>query len=340
VSDTTEAGIAAHTCLLAPIPATLAKEIPNLQALQLHLQRKGKSPRTIKVYIKELTQLAKRADLTNTQDVELAIATYKKKNGQPASNAYKQKLIATYTVYCKHFNIKWDDDEKPKYTREEKSIQPPSDARIDQLVAAAKHHLSIKIQVSQQTGLRPIEIVGEKGLRARDVHLDQNTITARSTKGCNARPPIKIKPELTARLQAHITKNNLKPDDILFTGNSHTYSEHFMRFRTRLARKLNDPQIHAIRLYDIRHAYVTKQLRRTQNTEIVRQIVGHKHLNTTQKYLHLLAGTNGEWIVEGTTDKERAKQLLTEDFTYQLTTPDGTMLFRKPKKTLFFCIIA
>ncbi len=77
--------------------------------------------------------------------------------------------------------------------------------------------------------------------------------------------------------------------------------------------------------------YVTKQLRRCQNAEIVRQIVGHKHLNTTQKYMHLLAGTNGEWIVEGTTDKERAKQLLVEDFTYQLTTPDGYMMFRKPK---------
>jgi hypothetical protein len=59
--------------------------------------------------------------------------------------------------------------------------------------------------------------------------------------------------------------------------------------------------------------------------------MGHKKLDTTQKYLHLLAGTNGKWIVEGTTDKERAKQLLTDDFTYQFTTPDGTMLFRKPK---------
>ena len=74
-----------------------------------------------------------------------------------------------------------------------------------------------------------------------------------------------------------------------------------------------------------------EKLRRTQNTEIARQIMGHKRLDTTQKYLHLLAGTGGEWIVEGTTDKEHAKQLLASDFTYQLTTPDGTMLFRKAK---------
>ena len=51
----------------------------------------------------------------------------------------------------------------------------------------------------------------------------------------------------------------------------------------------------------------------------------------SKKYLHLLGNTNGKWIVEGTTDKERAKQLLAADFTYQLTTPDGTMLFKKAK---------
>jgi carbamoylphosphate synthase large subunit len=42
----------------------------------------------------------------------------------------------------------------------------------------------------------------------------------------------------------------------------------------------------------------------------------------------LLANTKA---VERTTDKERAKQLLAEDFQYQLTTPDGTMLFKKAK---------
>ena len=176
-----------------------------------------------------------------------------------------------------------------------------------------------------------MEIVGERGLKAKDIHTDQKTITPRSAKGCNARPAIIISERLTTRLQEYITTRKLKPDDLLFIGKPATYGEHFIRLRNRLARTLKDPQYASIRLYDLRHAYVTTQLRRTQNTEIVRQIMGHKRLDTTQKYLHLLASTNGEWIVEGTQDKERAKQLLTEDFTYQLTTPDGTMLFRKPK---------
>ena len=64
---------------------------------------------------------------------------------------------------------------------------------------------------------------------------------------------------------------------------------------------------------------------------MVHQMVGHKKLNTAQKYRYLLAGTSGEWIVEATNDKKRAQELLTADYTYQLTTPDGYMLFRKPK---------
>jgi integrase len=179
--------------------------------------------------------------------------------------------------------------------------------------------------------MRPCEIEGEKGLQAKDIHPDTKSVTPRSRKGCFARPPINISEQLCTRLQDHITKHNLRSDDLLFSGNAHRYGEHYRRFRNRLAKKLADPTIATIRLYDLRHYYVTKILHRVQNTEIVRQIVGHKHLNTTQRYMHLLAQNNGEWILEGTTDKERAKQLLEADFKYELTTPDGTMMFRKTK---------
>jgi hypothetical protein len=221
--------------------------------------------------------------------------------------------------------------EKPEYTEEPHSIQPPTQERCSQLVASARGELSVKIDISTQTGLRPIEIVGQKGITANDIHPDQNTITAKTTKGCNQRPALKITPELTARLTAHITRHNIKPNEQLFKGSPKTYSIHFIRLKHTLAKKLNDPTLLSIRLYDLRHAYVTKQLRRTQNAEIARQLIGHKRLNTTQKYLHLLADQSGEWIVESTTDQKRADELLRQDFTYILTTPDGHMKFRKTK---------
>jgi integrase len=200
------------------------------------------------------------------------------------------------------------------------------------LIASAKGNLSLKLNISVQTGLRPVEVTGEpKGLKAKDLHTDTNTITPTSAKGCNARPPIKITPELTTRLQTHIIKHNLKPNDRLFKEKPKSYTSNYCKMRNNLADKTGDQSIRAIRLYDLRHAYITKLLRKIQNAEIVRQKVGHKRLNTTQKYIHLTADENGEYIVESTTDQKRADELLTQGFTYCLTTPDGYMKFRKPK---------
>jgi len=310
------------------LPAQYIQQLPSIQNLLLHLEGKGRSQNTRLAYEKNLKALAIRADLKDTKAVELAIARYKKKDGRAITNHYKSKLCDCYNTYCKFYQIYW---EKPVYTPEETTIQPPTQEKIQMLIASARLELSIKLDISAQTGLRPIEVCGEKGLQAKDIHPDQNTITARITKGCNARPPLPITKDLTTRIQTLIAKQNLKPNDLLFTQSAKEYGTVYRKFRNNLAKKLNDQTIHNIRLYDLRHAYATKQLRRTQNAETVRILMGHKKLDTTQKYLHLLGNENGEWIVEGTTDKERAKQLLETDFTYQLTAPDGTMLFRKRK---------
>jgi site-specific recombinase XerD len=302
------------------------------------MERKGRSKNTLLGIEKHLKQIAMRADLDNVLEVETAIAKYtcidphtRKPTKRPASNCYKDKLVHVYSSYLKVHKMNWADNERPVYKPEERSIQPPSKEKCEMLISYAKGSLSLKIDISMQTGLRPIEVTGEKGLRVKDIHSDQKTITALSTKGCNARPPLKITDELCARLQTYIYANHLKSEDLLFNMSSKKYGESYRCMRNRLAAKMQDVTVKTIRLYDLRHYYVTKQLHRCQNAETVRQIVGHKNLNTTQKYMHLLAGTSGEWIVEGTTDKERAKQLLAEYFTYQLTSPDGYMLFMKPK---------
>ncbi len=302
------------------------QQLTSIQTLLLHLERKGKSPRTIRAYEQNLKALAERADLSNPVETELAIARYRrKKSAKPVTNNYKGKLCDCYATYCKLNKIAW---EKPIYTPEPSSISPPTNERILMLISASHNELSLKLDISYQTGLRSIEV---HGLTPNDIHPDTKSLTARSHKGCNQRPPMKVSPELIARLQEHVRKKKILTDEPMFKGDERRYGEHYRRFRNKLADKLNDPTIRAIRLYDLRHAYCTRQLRRTQNAEVARQIMGHKKLDTTQKYLHLLGYQVGEWVVEGTSDKERAKQLLAADFTYQLTTPDGTMLFRKSK---------
>ena len=313
-------------------------DITNIQAFLLYCKRKAQSESTIKRKRIILTRLATLADLQSTNQIETEISELKKTefikgnmkiNKTKAKNTLKRSYCEVYASYCKFYKIEW---EKPIYKREPIGIQPPSQERIERLITACKStSMSLRIAIMAQTGLRPIEITGLKGLTPNNIHPDTNTITALSTKGCNPRPPMKITPELMTKLSTYITTKKIKPNEPIFPMDSQLFTQAFIKYKKGLAKRTKDYSYLSIRLYDLRHFYITKQLRKTQNAEIVRQIVGHKLLNTTQKYLHLLTLTAGEWITEQTNDKNRAEELLKNDFTYQLTTPDGYMIFRKPK---------
>jgi len=197
----------------------LAKQIPidkllKIEKVSIYLEGKGRQPNTIDSFRRHIAVLARNADLDNPHEVELAIARLKKTDpstkklaNTPVSNTYKAKLCFTYRNYTKFYGMFW---EVPHYIEEERSIQPPSDEKCQMLIASARGALSLMIDISVQTGLRPIEVQGYKGLRVKDIHPDQRTITALSTKGCCARPPMQISEELTAKLLTYITRHNLQ----------------------------------------------------------------------------------------------------------------------------------
>jgi integrase len=316
-----------------PLTPSQIEQAARIEAVLEQCKADGDAKSTIKLTRNLLKALADTADLNNPEQVKMAIANFKKKNKQPANDNYKISLVQCYQRYMEKYEITWTKQcKKPHYVRHDRSIQPPTDERCNMILTAAHSPMNEKLDLSRQTGLRPCELVGQNGLRVRDIHPDTNTVTPVSAKGCNQRPAIKVTPELIAKLQTYIAKNKLKPDEIIFPSDPSNYTDHYCTFKKRLAERTGDPQFKNVRLYDLRHAYITKQLRKCQNAEIVRQRVGHKYLNTTQRYLHLLTDTDGaEWIVESTQDQKRADELLKQDFTYVLTTPDGYMKFRKPK---------
>lgn len=317
----------------------LIQQLPKIEQVLFYLERKDKTEGTRKVNQKALVSLAEKANLNDPIQVELTIARSKRKirtpdgkyidGTQPTTKNWKAKLATAYGWYCKVHKIVWED--RPRYKADQRTIQPPTTEIIETFIAHCQRELPIKIQVSEETGLRPIEVTGEKGLRIRDIHPETNTITAVNTKGCDARPPIKVSEELIIKLQTLITQKQLSINEPIFSGKPETYGQTFREARNRIAKELNQPQIKTIRLYDLRHYYVTKRLRKLRDAEKTRQDVGHKLLNTTQKYMHLIATAQIEWDVVSTTDPERADQLLTDDYEYVLTKPNGEMTFRKPK---------
>jgi integrase len=215
----------------------------------------------------------------------------------------------------------------PLYKIEEHEIDLPTKERLDMLIANASTKLSLKLSVSKDTGLRPCELIR---LKVKNFNYETKRVYPTTAKNGAGRNP-KLTENTATRLQEHILRNSLKPEDKIFNGDADHYGDDFREMRNKLAIKLNDPKIHEIRLYDIRHYFCTHTLRKTGNAYVTMKLMGHKKLTTTQKYMHLIEDTNGEWIVEQTNNKERAKQLLTQDYNYIMTTPDGYMTFRKTK---------
>jgi integrase len=282
------------------------------------MEANGQSRYTIRETRKELSYLEKHANLNNPETVKQFIAQ------KQCSTSFKRMLCIAYQRYTKYYNIQW---EKPHYTQTAKAIKIPSQEAIKMLIAGAKSPLSIKLQISMETGLRPIEIFS---LKANDLDADKKLLYPTTAKHGASRT-LKITNELKELLQKYITEHKLNPTDKLFNGNAEEYSKHFRAMRNRLANKLQKPELRNIRLYDLRHFFATMLYAKTRDLLYVKQQMGHKHIDTTLIYTQLLNLTEDEWTCKATTNTNEAQQLIESGFEYVTTTPDNLMLFKKRK---------
>jgi integrase len=278
----------------------------------------GKSDYTINFTRKALPRIQQYAPLTQPEAVKTFIATLN------VSNGYKKNLCIAYNRYCQFAHIKWN---RPRYEQDAKNIALPTREKLLMIIAEAGKQLGIRLQMSLETGLRPVELCR---LRVRDVDLEHRTVNPTTAKRGNPRTlPISI--SLTTKLEERIQHKRLAPNDNLF-GNmtADQYGCAYRKVRNRLAKKLNDATIRTIRLYDYRHYFCTKKLYDTGNPYTVMVLMGHKRLATTQRYMHLLNYRDEEYTVAGATTAKEASKLLEAGFQYQ-TTIEGVQLFRKRK---------
>jgi integrase len=215
----------------------------------------------------------------------------------------------------------------PKYREEAKNIALPTREKIQMLIANAGKLLSMKLQLSMETGLRPVELTR---LKVKDIDLEHKTVNPTTAKKGNART-IPFSETLRLKLIEHITTNNLAPTDPLFKGtDSDLYGKHYRKMRNALADKLKDPTLRTIRLYDLRHYFCTKKLNDIGNPYTVMVLMGHTKLTTTQRYMHLLNLNDDEWSSAGATTFKEATKLVEAGFQY-VTTIEGIQLFKKRK---------
>jgi integrase len=281
------------------------------------MENEGKSHYSIHFTSKALSLLQHNCNLQDPEQVKAFIA---KRN---VSNGYKRNLCIAYNKYCKYYKIEWN---MPLYKPEAKAIKIPTKEKIEMLIASARKPLSIKLQISMETGLRPIELMN---LKAKDVDLDHRLLYPTTAKNGSSKI-LKISTNLKEVLQERIDAHKLNPNDKLFKGTADDYGKHYRAMRNSLAEKLHDPSLKNIRLYDLRHYFATTLYAKTRDILLVKQQMGHKKIETTLIYTQLLNLSEDEWTCKAATNVKEATQLIENGFEY-ITEMDGTKLFRKRK---------
>ena len=97
-----------------------------------------------------------------------------------------------------------------------------------------------------------------------------------------------------------------------------------------LAKKIKDPTIKSIRLYDFRHFFATNLYSKTRVLLLVKTKLGHKKINNTLFYTQLFDFKEDEYIVKGAETKEQVLKLIEGGFEY-VTEIDNAKLFKKRK---------
>lgn len=308
--------------VMAGLPKQSILETNTTLNLLIQMKNEGKAETTIESVGKRLRIIAKHANINDPNAVKEFIANHQ------CSNSYKHLLTTAYSMYAKSRQIQW---QPPHYKPEQHAIRPPTNEKIQMIIAHAGARMALKLRLCSETGMRPIEICN---LKTKDIDITQHLVYPTTAKHGSPRT-LPISPNLTTTIQEHIIRNNLEAEDKLFNITPRTYSKEYRITRNALADKLHDPSIKQIRLYDLRHYYATKLYAKTHNILTVMTQLGHKDIKNTMIYTHLINVENDEYNTQAvqlgtpTTIKE-ITQLSDDGFEYY-TEADGFKLFRKRK---------
>ena len=301
---------------------TWLSDYPKIINVLVSMENNARSKSVINNTRKQLNNLARNANLNEPEQVKALIARME------TGNAYKRMLVQSYNRYAKYYKLDWT---APHYKVVSKEITVPTDEKIKMLIAAAKKPLSTKIMLSYKTGLRPVEITK---LKVKDFNKDNNTINPQTAKS-GAPRKLRVPPKLSGLLTERIRKRNLVEEDFIFGGKPEKYSYSFQRLKTTLAKRLNDPSIKRIRLYDLRHKFCMDTIEKFPHQPfLVMYVMGHKHLNTTEHYIHIQEYlkaiiTDGKYLTATASTIEQATPLIEQGY-IQAAEFDGVKIFKKP----------
>lgn len=303
----------------SPTAENLLKEKEDFEAMSagtwMHAHRRI-SESTVMGFGKKLRYLMKHVNLEDPEQVKQFISE------RDCSNGHKGNVVNAYDHYVKYHGLTW---EKPCYDRVDKIQRIPRTQDINKIISHVRMKYAVCYSVIRDTGIRPIEA---SRLKVKDIDRENGWIYPQSAKHGSGRI-LKLKPSTVAMVNSYISKYGLSENDFLWN-NLKQIRDKWVRIRNAVSKKLGEPQLRNIKLYDLRHHFATRLYIKTKDIVYVQRQLGHKNITNTLRYIGVIDFDKEEYIVKVASSVEEVTPLVEQGFEY-VTEMEGKKIFRKPK---------
>lgn len=279
-------------------------------------KKRGNTDLTITERVRVLKRIQQRvSDINDPAQVETMLAT------EPLTKAQKYVWVSCYRSYAKTFRLNFD---APRTRYEPKQPFMPTLEELTALINAGSKKTAAFLQVALTTGARGGEICR---LRWTDIDTEKHAVTINDAEKNSRNRTVKV-PEKTIMMVNALPK---KHEPFVFGNNPIGIRSTFEKLRNRLAETQKNPRFRQIHLHTFRHYFATETLRQTKNLTYVRDLLGHKSVTNTERYTRMCVFGSEKYNHATATNDAEAGQLIEDGFEYVVTTPQGTMMFRKLK---------
>jgi integrase len=278
------------------------------------MKKEGYAESTITRRVRLLKILCnKGANLEDPESVKLTIASQ-----ENWCNATKEHAVVAYSSFLKMQGKTW---EKPLYKRVRKLPFIPTETEIDQLIASCNKKTAAFLQLLKETGMRRGEAWN---LKWTDLDSENRSVRVTPEKGGNPRM-LRISNKLVAMLKL-LPQDKPRP----FNGSLRHFARTYRRQRKKASSKLQNRRIQQITFHTFRHWKATMEYHRTKDIIHVKQLLGHKSIQSTMLYTQLITFEDDDFTCKIAESIKEAKELIEAGFDY-VTDMDDKKLFRKRK---------
>ena len=313
-----------------PTPRTIIEHPAVNEILTKYLNyllcKKSLKPATIKRKVKIIKSLLKHGvELPNPDNVIAFLNTCGWASGT------KDITINAYRDYLNMLGL--TEIKLPHIRREETLPFVPLEEELDSVISSVRTKMATFLRVLKDTGARPIEAWT---LKWTDISTTAKCVAITPAKYSHARK-LGITEQTLNMLLALPKKNQYvfssSGQRDRFADELEHFAINFVKARTRVANKMQNPRIRLISLRTFRHWKATMLYHRTKDILFVKESLGHVNIQNTLRYIHLanaVATIQDEYVCKAAKTVKEASELIENGFEY-ICELDDARLFRKRK---------